>query len=259
MTPIGRYSPARYLPAFVAFVLVAVVWQIVADHTTSIIPTLGSIVSALRANPGLLFSDGIDTLQESLVGLGAGFAVAFVAAVAMSEVRLLERALMPLAVVVNVTPLVAIAPGLGIAFGFGYAPKYILTAIIVFFPFLVNAAIGLRSVEPEALNVFATLRASRLEVLWRLRLPSSLPFLFSAARVCLPLSIVGAVVAEFTASGFSRGLGNLVVVSAGDSQLGLEFAAIFCLAVMGVVYTAVVALGERRLLRWHVSARPALI
>jgi NitT/TauT family transport system permease protein len=253
--PTGRFALTRYLPAVVAFILVAVVWEIVAHNTQSIVPTLGSVVSALHANPHLLFSDGVDTLQESLVGLAAGFAVAFLAAVAMSEIPLFERALMPLAVVVNVTPLVAIAPGLGIAFGFGYAPKYILTAIIVFFPFLVNAAIGLRSVEPEALNVFATLRASRLEVLWRLRLPSSLPFLFSAARVCLPLSIVGAVVAEFTASGFSRGLGYLVVVSASDSQLGLEFAAIFCLAVMGIVYTAIVAVCEHRLLRWHVSAR----
>jgi len=246
---------SRVAPAVVAFVLAGVVWQVVADHTQSIIPTLGAIVSALRGNPHLLFDDFVDTLQESVIGLLAGFGAAFVLAVAMSEVRIIERGVMPLAVVLNVTPLVAIAPGLGMAFGFGYAPKYILTAIIVFFPFLVNGTIGLRSVEPEALNVLTTLRASRLEVLWRLRLPSSLPFLFSAARICLPLSIVGAVVAEFTASGYPRGLGYLVLTSASQSQSGLEFAAIVCLAIMGVVYTAIVALGERRLLRWHVSTR----
>jgi NitT/TauT family transport system permease protein len=254
MSP-ARQALARYLPAVVAFLLAAAVWEIVAHNTQSIIPTLGSILSALHANPHLLFSDAVDTLQESLIGLAAGFAVAFLAAVAMSEAPLFQRALMPLAVVVNVTPLVALAPGLGIAFGFGYAPKYILTAIIVFFPFLVNALIGLRSVEPEALNVLATLHASRVEVLYRLRLPSSLPFLFSAARVCFPLSIVGAVVAEFTASGYSRGLGFLVLASSENSQIGLEFAAIFCLAVMGVIYTALVATAEHRLLRWHVSAR----
>jgi NitT/TauT family transport system permease protein len=253
----SRFPYFRYLPAGVAFLVVAAIWQVVADHTQSIIPTLGSIYSALGANSHLLVTDGLDTLQESLVGLGAGFAVAFLAAVAMSEVRILERALMPLAVVVNVTPLVALAPGLGLAFGFGYAPKYILTGIIVFFPFLVNASIGLRSVEPEALNVLQTLDASRREVLYRLRLPSSLPFLFSAARVCFPLSIVGAVVAEFTASGFSPGLGVLVQSASSHSQIGLEFAAIFCLALMGVVYTAIVAICERRLLRWHVSARSA--
>jgi NitT/TauT family transport system permease protein len=249
--------PSRVFPAVIAFALAGVAWQIVADHTQSIIPTLGAVVSALRSNPHLLIEDGGRTLRESIVGLMAGFGAAFFLAVAISEVRILERAVMPLAVVLNVTPLLAVAPGLGLAFGFGYAPKYILTAIIVFFPFLVNASIGLRSVEPEALNVLTTLRASRFEVLWRLRLPSSLPFLFSAARVCLPLSIVGAVVAEFTASAYagSGGLGVLVFASVQDSQLGLEFAAIFCLAVMGILYTAAVVVCERRLLRWHVSAR----
>jgi NitT/TauT family transport system permease protein len=177
----------------------------------------------------------------------------------MVQVRLLERAFMPLAVVVNVTPLVAIAPALVIPFGFGYAPKYILTAIIVFFPFLVNASIGLRSVDRQALDVFSSLDASRVEVLWRLRLPSSLPFLFSAARICFPLSVVGAVVAEFTASGYTTGLGRLVVQEAEYSNLGLEFAAILCLASLGIVLTAIVALAERRMLRWHTSARSRLV
>ena len=204
-----------------------------------------------------LSSDGVDTLQESLVGLAAGFAVAFLAAVAMSEVPLFERALMPLAVVVNVTPLVAIAPGLGIAFGFGYAPKYILTAIIVFFPFLVNAChrapLG-RARGAERLRDACMPRASRCS--GGSGFPPACPSCSPRPASALPLSIVGAVVAEFTASGFSRGLGYLVAGRASDdSQLALEFAAIFCLAVMGIVYTALVASAEHRLLRWHVSAR----
>jgi NitT/TauT family transport system permease protein len=191
--------------------------------------------------------------------LSAGFVVAFFLAVVVTEVQILERALMPLAVVLNVTPLIAIAPGLAAAFGFGYMPKYILTAIIVFFPFLVNAAIGLRSVDRETLDVFSSLDASRWEVLWRLRLPSSLPFLFSAARVCFPLSIVGAVVAEFTASSSSTGLGGLVVVAAENGELGLQFAAIACLALLGIIFTAVVAIAQLRFLRWHSSARRVLL
>ena len=249
----------RILPALVAFILVAVIWQIAAVNTQSVIPTLGAIVSALTGNAGLLWRNGLDTLQEALVGLAAGFSAAFLLAVAMTEVRIIERALMPLAVVVNVTPLVAIAPALVIPFGFGYAPKYILTAIIVFFPFLVNASIGLRSVDRETLDVFSSLSASRLEELWRLRIPSSLPYLFSAARICFPLSVVGAVVAEFTASGFTQGLGLLVLKQAATNALGLEFAAIFCLAMMGIMFTAVVSIAERRLLRWHSSARSHLL
>lgn len=249
----------RVAPAVVAFALAAVIWQIVALNTSRVIPTFGAIASAFNSNGSLLWDDGLRTLREAVVGLGAGFVVAFALAIAMTEVRILERALMPLAVVLNVTPLIAIAPGLSLAFGFGYNPKYILTAIIVFFPFLVNAAIGLRSLDRETLDVFSSLDASRWEVLWRLRLPSSLPFLFSAARICFPLSIVGAVVAEFTASASSTGLGGAIVVAAGYGELGLQFAEIFCLALMGVVFTAAVALAQRRFLRWHASARRVLL
>lgn len=249
----------RIAPALLAFVVAAAIWQVAALNTTGVIPTLGSITSALGSNASLLWSDGLRTLQEAIVGLTAGFAAAFILAVVITEVRVLERALMPLAVVLNVTPLIAIAPGLSFAFGYGYMPKYILTAIIVFFPFLVNTAIGLRSLDRETLDVFSSLDASRWEVLWRLRLPSSLPFLFSAARVCFPLSVVGAVVAEFTASGTNSGLGGAVVTAADNSELGLQFAAIFCLAMIGIIFTAIVALVQRRFLRWHSSARPVLL
>lgn len=249
----------RIAPALVAFVAVAVIWQMVALNTTRVIPRFSAVASAFNSNGAMLWSDGLRTLREAVVGLGAGFVVAFSLAIAMTEVRILERALMPLAVVLNVTPLIAIAPGLSLAFGFGYNPKYILTAIIVFFPFLVNAAIGLRSVDRETLDVFSSLDASRWEVLWRLRLPSSLPFLFSAARICFPLSIVGAVVAEFTASASTTGLGGAIVNAAQYDELGLQFAEIFCLALMGIVFTVAVALAQRRFLRWHSSARQVLL
>ena len=257
-TRLSRFF-VQLLPPVVALIAVALMWQFAADRTQQVIPRIGAIASALSSNKYLLWRDGLRTLQEAVVGLSAGFAVAFSTAIAMTQVRLLERALMPLAVILNVTPLVAIAPGLGIAFGFGYAPKYILTGVIVFFPFLVNSSLGLRSVDRETLDVFSSLNASRLEVLFRLRLPSSLPFLFSAARVCFPLSIVGAVVAEFTASGASVGLGNIVANAAAYGELGLEFASIFCLALLGIVFTALIALAERRLLRWHSSARAQLV
>ena len=183
-------------------------------------------------------------MQESLVGLGAGFAVAFLAAVAMSEVRILERALMPLAVVVNVTPLVALAPGLGIAFGFGYAPKYILTAIIVFFPFLVNALdrapLG-RARGAERPRRRFTPHAARCSS--GFGFPPACPSSSPRRASVFPLSIVGAVVAEFTASGFSRGLGVLVVVerrSTASSVSSSRRSSAWRL--MGIVYTALVAI-----------------
>lgn len=242
-----------WLPALVSFGIVAVIWQLVAAHQQYVLPSLGSIASQFVDRPGLYWSNALTTLQEAVVGTSASFAIAMVLAILMSQLDVLERAIMPLAVVLNVTPVMSIAPALVIAFGFGIGPKYIVTAVITFFPFLVNALVGLRSADRGTLEVFQSLHASRREILFRLRLPSSLPFLFAAARVCLPLSIVGAVVAEFVAAGNEQGLGSLIATSQQSSELPPIYASVFVLAFIGLVFTAIVVLAEHRYLSWHGS------
>lgn len=256
-----RGAIARVLAPLVAFAVAAGAWQIAANHEAGILPSLGAIGSGLSSQVGLDLRNAGVTLGEAMVGLGAGFSVAFVLAIAMSEVRVLERALMPLAVMINVTPIVAIAPGLTLVFGLGLTPRYVLTALIVFFPFLVNAMVGLRAIDRESLEVLETLNASRAEVLLRLRLPSSLPFLFAASRVCVPLSIVGAVVSEFTTAGVTNGVNGLGWLVFNDSTqpglIGVEYGAIVWLAGIGIVLTGLVVLAERRFLSWYgVGRRP---
>ena len=242
------------LPGAVLLGVLALTWQLVAVHNTYLVPRIGAIWDQLVDNPREFVDAAGNTLQESAVGLGASFAVAFSLAIVMSHIRVVERAVMPVAVIINVTPVVSLAPGLAVALGFGMAPRYLVTGIIVFFPMLINSLIGLRSVDPEALQYFASLDASRLEVLLHLRIPSSLPFLFAAARICFPLSIIGAVVAEFSTAGTSNGLGSLIELASqqGTSKsLPEAYAAIFCLAVLGLSFTLAVTLVERRLLSWH--------
>jgi NitT/TauT family transport system permease protein len=245
--------PRVWLPATVTFGVLVLVWQLLAVHNHYFLPTIGSIASELVNHKIFFARNTLVTVQETGVGLGASFVIAFLLAVAMCHARTIERAVMPLVVVLNVTPIVAIAPGLVVAFGFGMTPKYIVTGLIVFFPILVNSLIGLRSVDPQALDLLRTLHASRTEILLRLRLPSSLPFLFAAARVCFPISIVGAVVAEFAASGQQRGLGSIIQTSAALSALPPIYAAIALLAVLGLALTLIVSLLESRLLSWHSS------
>ena len=192
------------------------------------------------------------------VGLLASFVAAFVLAVAMVHVRTVERAVMPLAVAINVTPVVSLAPGLSIALGVGLSPRFLVTTLICFFPWLVNSLVGLRSIDPEALDFLRSLYASRFEVLLRLRLPSCLPFLFAAARVCFPLAVVGAVVAEFSTSGPGQGLGSLISIGANTNYWAEVYAAIFCLALLGLVLTLGVTTAERRLLVWHPTQREPL-
>lgn len=251
----GRVA-RHVLPGAVLLAALAVTWQVVALGNSYLVPTIGQIWDQLSRHPHEYLSAAAVTLTESGVGLGASFAVAFTLAVAMSHSKVIERAVMPVAVVVNVTPVVALAPGLAVALGFDMAPRYLVTGIIVFFPMLVNSLVGLRSVDPEALQYFTTLNASRFEVLVHLRVPASLPFLFAAARICFPLSIVGAVVSELTAGGTASGLGSVIGVGYTNLNLAQMYAAICCLSFLGLAVTLVVTAVERRLLSWHPSRSP---
>jgi len=248
-----RFGVALWLPAVVAVLLCGFAWSAVAADQPYLLPLLPEVGAVLVEDPALFLSNAWSTLQIALLGVAFGAGTAFVLALVMSEIPVVRRAIMPLAVVLNVTPVVALAPALVVAFGFGMAPKVIVTAIITFFPVLINMTTGLRSVPVPVQHVFSTLDASRLEVLLRLRVPSSLPYTLAALRVVFPLSIVGAVVAEFVAAGSSSGLGTMIRTSAATARLEYVYAAIACLAAMGVLMLALVTVLERRLLFWHES------
>ncbi len=239
------------MPGLVTFAALVACWQLLAEHNADFIPSVPATAAELWDNPRLFGINTLVTLREVAVGTGASFVVAFSLAVLMCQARLVERALMPVAVVVNVTPVVSYAPVFVLLFGFGSTPRYIVTAIVVFFPLLVNALAGLRSVDPEVFDVMETLHASRWEILWRLRLPSSVPFLLAAARVCLPLGVVGAVVAEFVASGSSSGLGSMIFAALETNQKTVIYGAILVLVAIGLALTAAVSVAERRLLAWR--------
>jgi len=247
------FKPSYWLPTVAALAVAAGLWSWVAKDNPYILPTLGSVGEALANDPGFFVRNAWVTLQEALIGLAIGFVAAFIVGIAVAEWPVARRAIMPLAVVLNVTPVVAIAPALVVAFGFGPMPKLIVTALITFFPVLMNVTTGLRSVSQPILQVFRTLDASRLEVLWRLRIPSALPYVFAALRVVFPLSIVGAVVAEFSAPGAAAGLGTVISVASSNAQLPVVFAAIACLALMGSLLLLVITTVERRVLSWHES------
>jgi len=250
----GWLRPSILIPPLVALGALAVGWQLYAIHNPFVIPRLQAIFDDLGSRPDLYLKNALTTLEEALVGASIGMGAAFLLAVVMSFVTVVERALLPLAVVLNVTPVIAIAPALVVAFGFGEAPKYVITAVLVFFPFLINALMGLRSVDPRALDVLKTLHASRSEIMRKLRLPSSLPYLFAAARICMPLSLIGAVVAEFVAAGTANGLGTLIVTAASLGDLKTIYASVFVLSVMGVALFLLVVVVQNRVLTWHSSS-----
>ena len=248
-------SALGYLaPAAMAALVLMVGWELwvrLADVPVYIVPGPLTVLRRLFEDVGFFAGHGATTLMEAGAGFFLGSLVAVAAATLMAHSRMLERILLPLAVVVKVTPIVAIAPLFVIWFGFGSTPKILIAAIITFFPVMVNANVGLRAVDPGALDLFRSLHASRAEILLKLRAPSSLPYLFAAFRIAVPLSVIGAVVGEWFTG--DQGLGSVIIVAHNDLDTPTLFAAIFSLAIIGVSLTLATFYVEKRMLFWHDS------
>ena len=248
--PPGTVRALRRIgPPLLAVAAVVVAWQLTAAHDAYLLPRPSATLARLGDDPMLFVRTARSTVAEAALGLLVGGGVAVAGAVATVQSRLLEGAVMPLAVTLNVTPVVAIGPALVVALGFGIGPKVVLTALVVFFTVFATTRAGLRSVDPELLDVLRVLHASRLDLLRRAQLPAAVPSMLTGLRVALPLSVVGAVVAEFVAPGSSAGLGTLITTARAYSDLATVYAAVLCLAVIGLAVTAAVSAVERAVRR----------
>ena len=240
------------LPPSLTLALVVAAWQLyvsVRDVPGYLVPAPGDVARRLLADPRFFYEQGLVTLTEALLGLALGGGLALVAAVALAHSRALERSILPLAIALKVTPIVAVAPMFTIWFGFGTLPKVLIAALITFFPVLINAITGFRAVNPGVLDVLRSVDASPAAIFWKLRLPSALPYLFAALKVAVTLSLIGAVVAEWSGSG--DGLGRVILLAHANLDLPTLFAGVLTLASLGIALTAALALLERRLLFWH--------
>ena len=226
-------------------------WVRLRDVREYLLPAPSAVARALADDPERYLDAASATLVAAAGGLLIATTLALALAIAMAHSRAVERALYPPALLLKLTPIVAVYPLFTIWFGFGLWPKMLVAALITFFPTLVNAVVGLRSVDPAALDALRSLDASPAQLLWRLRLPSSLPYLFAALRISVPLALIGAVVAEFLSG--DGGMGQLILIANGDLDTATLFAAVAVLVTMGVTLTAVLAYGERRVLFWHAS------
>jgi len=243
------------LPPVVALIIVGIAWELWTDLAAVkeyIVPAPSAVLERLFGDLGHFARHGGITLLEAMAGFALGSAIAFTGATLMAHSRFLERSLFPLAVLVKVTPVVAVAPLFVIWFGFGSFPKVLIAALITFFPVLVNSMTGLRSVNPGALDFFRSVNASTREIFLKLRVPSSLPFLFAAFRISIPLSVIGAVVGEWFSG--DRGLGSVIIVAHNNLDMPTLFSAILTLAFIGITLTILTSYAEKRVLFWHASS-----
>lgn len=241
----------RFIPAILLALLAVAVWQIAvvaADVPAYIVPSPTEIAAELLAEASWLAVDLGWTMLEAVLGFLIGSGAAFVTAVLFVHVRVVERAAFPWAIVLQTIPIVAIAPLLTIWFGYTLVPKVIIAAIICFFPVLVNTTRGLRAVSSQAMELMNVLSARKASIFWRLRLPSSFPYVFAGLRVAATLSVIGSIVAEFT--GADRGIGYVIVQASYRIDTRLMFAAIALSSLAGIVFFHVIGWIEKATLRW---------
>ncbi len=217
------------------------------------LPTPSAIGQALAADWASLAASAWATLRMALLALVTASLVAQGVALAVALSPTAERAVRPLAVVLQVTPVVAIAPLVAIWAGIDHPERAIvaLAAVVAFFPIFSGALTGLKAADPDLERLFDLYGATRLQRLTRLRLPSAVPYLLEGHKVAAGLAVIGAVVAEFVAgSGGAQGLAWRILEAGNRLQTARMFAALVVLGLMGAALHAGLEAAERSGLKW---------
>jgi NitT/TauT family transport system permease protein len=241
----------KHMPAILAAVGLVVLWQLVVwifKIPTFMAPSPLEVAFAFRENAGALWSNFLPTFLEAVLGFAFGNLVAILLATWFVYSATAEKAFYPIAVFIKAIPIIALAPILVLIFGNGIAPKIIIAGLICFFPTLVNMVQGLKSASPAMLDLMRVLSASNAEVFWKVRLPSSLPFLFAALKIAATSSVMGAIVAEWIGSSF--GLGALIIEATFNFRSPLLYATVVIAAFLAVILFFVVSVVEARIIRW---------
>ncbi len=216
------------------------------------LPPPSQVALEAAAGAPVLLASAWNTLVMALQALVLASVLACGVALLVALNRTLEKAVQPLAVALQVTPVVAIAPQVVIWAGLDHPNRAIvaLAAIVAFFPIFSGALTGLKSADPDLERLFDLYGANRRQRLWRLRIPSAMPFVLEGHKVAGGLAVIGAVVAEFVAgSGAAQGLAWRILESSNRLQTARTFAAVIVLAIMGALLHAVLRYGEQAILR----------
>ncbi len=249
---------SRTLETLAPILLVAVLlglWEAACRLTgvpAYFLPAPSAVAAAMAQDWALLLGSAWKTLSTALLALAFASLTACSLALIISTNRLLEKAVQPLAVALQVTPVVAIAPQVVIWAGLAHPDRAIisLAVIVAFFPIFSGALTGLKSTDPDLERLFDLYGATRWQRLLRLRIPSATPFVLEGHKVAGGLAVIGAVVAEFVAgSGGSQGLAWRILESSNRLQTAKTFAAVIVLSLMGALLHAVLQASEQAILR----------
>ncbi|CEP68297.1 MetI-like domain [Moorella glycerini] len=235
-------------------ILLVSAWELIFHLTHSqglAVPAPSEIIRALFGNFSVFISNLPPTIIEAVGGFILGNLIGILVAVIFVRYRNIEETLFPLVVLLHSIPALAIIPILIIWFGNGYASKVALTTLVSFFPTLVNMVKGLKSVNRQTLEMMTVLGAKESTVFWKVRLPSSLPYLFAGFKIAAPASVLGAVVAEWL--GARRGIGFLMLWEMFNYEPPMLWAAMLISALLTMSSFFILSVLEKLVIPWHES------
>ncbi|AQT83184.1 hypothetical protein B1R94_28405 [Mycolicibacterium litorale] len=249
-------SAFRMSRAWLVLAAALLVWELVVrafEIPKYVLPSPSGIVMALTKQPGLFLSGLWETAKVSFLGFAVAVVIGVFLAVLMARSAVFEELIYPFLNIIRVMPTVAIAPLLIIWFGRTGLPIVICSCLIAVFPIIVDVTHGLTAVERDLINMMKLANASEMSILMHIRIPNSLPYLFSSFRVAAPGAVVGALLGEFIGS--KTGLGYLITVYSAQ----LDTAAVFVLALLscllGILFFNVCVWAERIVVPWKTVVR----
>jgi NitT/TauT family transport system permease protein len=243
----------RLLPAAAIVGMLLLWWWAVEqfDIKPFIAPSPVAVAAVLYDRFGMLMSNLLPTAIEAVCGFALGNLAAISLATVFVYRKTMEEAFFPIVVMINTIPVVAKAPILVLLLGNGMEPKIAIAALICFFPTLVNMTRGLRDVRSEQLELMRILSATPREVFFKLRVRNAMPYLFSALKIAASASVIGAIVGEWIGS--TKGIGALIIQATYNFDSPLLYATIVVGSTFSALFFTVIAMLERRVLRWNVG------
>jgi NitT/TauT family transport system permease protein len=233
------------------YLSLVVIWEVsvrIFNVPGWMLPSPSAIaVTARDWAPELAFNSYV-TLRETLIGFLAALVLSVPLAVALAFTTIVRRILYPILLGLQSVPKVALAPLVILWLGLGNWPKIVIVILVCFFPILLNVVAGFEATPKAMLDLMYSMRASKLAIFRRLRVPIATPYLFTGCKIAITFAVIGAVIGEFVAA--QDGLGYLILISTAQSQTPLAFAAIILLTIISVVLFYAIDLLEKRFVTW---------
>ncbi|ASO20256.1 NitT/TauT family transport system permease protein [Actinoalloteichus hoggarensis] len=252
---LAGFVDQAWRPVALLAVLFAAWWAVTAAELVEpyLVPSPGDTLRAITERPEYFLDNTLVTTYETVLGFVIAAAVGVLAAVVMVYSSTIEKTLYPLLLFAQVIPKIAIAPLFVVWLGFGLEPKVVVAVLMAFFPVVISMVTGLKSIDPEMLELSATMGASPAQTFWKIRFPASLPHLFSGLKIAATMAVTGAVVGEFV--GANEGLGFVILQANGNLDTPVLFAGLMVMSLLGVALFVLVEVAEHFLLPWHASRR----